>query len=259
MSDMGNLYGSYEEGERYLREQHYAMAAEEFWWCDRYFENGEFYSISKDMEEIGNSAGVQWREIMRKLPLLSMTSLRYKQGCQCLKSLWLHENKRELKKTKGGISQTDYEEYIALTNLVKELFDNDWSLSPQRMRALRRKGLRAKTPFRIPALPYKIATSVLAEETSVYLKSREFSHIFDATFAYKNMFSMITVLDTENGLNKACVFTRAADVSDDLLNGYAFDYFVISHNVQLSDFVLPDIMVDDDMDWNVSFQNITLK
>jgi len=244
MSDIGNLYGCYEDGERYLKEQKYAMAAEEFWWCEQYFENGEFYSISKGMDEMANSASLRWREIIQDLPLLSMTSLLYKRCCQCLRSLWLSDNRNELRKTKGGISRSEHEEYTALTSLLKETFDSDWRLSPQRTRALRRKSLRAETPFRIPTVPYRIAINALAEETKVYLKKQELSHIFEPTFAYEDMFSMITALNTENGRNEACVYSKSTDVSDYMLDGYAFDYYVISHNVQLSDFKLYCVNAD---------------
>jgi len=244
MSDIGNLYGCYEDGERYLKEQKYAMAAEEFWWCEQYFEHGEFYSGCKGIDEIANSASLRWREIIQDLPLLSMTSLLYKRCCQCLRSLWLSDNRNDLRKPKESFGRTDYEEYTALISLLNESFDRDWRLSPQRMRAVRRKSLRAETPFRLPTVPYRIATNALAEETMIYLKSQEFTHIFTPTFAYKDMFTMITVLNKENGRNEACVYSKSTDVSDYMLDGYAFDYYVISHNVQLSDFKLYCVNAD---------------
>ena len=43
MSDIGNIYGCYDEGEMYLKKLMPAKAAEAFWRCEQYFEHGELY------------------------------------------------------------------------------------------------------------------------------------------------------------------------------------------------------------------------
>ena len=94
MSDFGNIYGSFEAGENALKEKDYITAAENFWWTEQYFRQGEFPIYDADLQKMAETARNLRYEITRHhLFTAKLSKSTFVMGKQCTKQLWLHKYK----------------------------------------------------------------------------------------------------------------------------------------------------------------------
>ena len=233
MSDIGNLYGSYESAQEYEREGNLIMSAVEYWMCVQYYEHGEYpfmYDIS-----VGEKASAKLEKLLYRLPYAPLSKTTFIKGCQCKKMLWLYKNKYN-ERCVTAEQQKKYDRGHSIGLLAQALFKGGWDASVFTYQyAL--KSLQRRTPLQIPPPPYKIKQNLWIERTR-YFMNDNVPFIYEAAFAYDGIFAAVDILSKDGNAVTLYEVKSSFEVKDVHLHDCALQYYVLSKNLNIKDFFI---------------------
>lgn len=238
MSDIGNYNGSFESAEKLEANGNVLDAAIEYWMCTQYYEHGEFPVVPDT--SLGSKAGQKWKNLQSKLPYAPLSKTTFIKGCQCLKALWLYRNKYDQRVVTPDVQQKFKVGHI-IGELAQHLFPSGFDASLFSELQFRLESLQGRTPLRVPNLPYRLKQNLWLKQTQEAIERRS-QAIYEAAFTYDDVFAAVDILLTGDEGKIAYEVKSSYDVKDVYIHDCALQYYVMSHNIELTDMflVFPD-------------------
>lgn len=234
MSDIGNYYGSFESAEERAANGNLLEAAIDYWLCTQYYEHGEFPVIPDTSLE--TKASHKLKKLQSKLPYAPLSKTTFIKGCQCLKALWLYRNKYDQRYVPPEVQQKFKVGHI-IGELAQHLFPNGIDASLVETVQSQLRYLQTRTPLKVPSLPYRLKQNLWVKQTqeAINCKSKD---IYEAAFTYDYVFAAVDILHVAEEGYVAYEVKSSFDVKDVYIHDCALQYYVISHNINLTDMFL---------------------
>lgn len=257
MSDLGNYYGSFEAAQEYDKAGDIVMAATEYWMCVQYCEHGDFPYIPDLSLEA--KAERKLKKYLPKIPYAPLSKTTFIKGCQCPKALWLYRNKYDQRNVSKE-QQQKFDKGHIIGDLAQKLFPagHDASLFsyPKHIdRALEK--LQWKSPIKVPSLPYRLKQNIWLQQTEEAIM-KNVQDIYEAAFTYNDVFSAIDILHFDNNHNVAYEVKSSYEIKDVYIHDCALQYYVMSHNIKLHDFVIIYLDKEYVKSLNLEIKDITM-
>ena len=234
MSDIGRYYGSFESAQKHEEAGDVLMAAIEYWMCTQYADHGEFPMLP-DIS-LAKKASDKVKKLQSKLPYAPLSKTTFIKGCQCLKALWLYRNKYDQRYVSPEVQQKFKVGHV-IGELAQNLFPNGTDASSFDEIQSSLNSLQGRTPLQIPNLPYRLRQNLWLHQTQEAIK-RNNQDVYEAAFTFDDVFAAVDILHTDINGNVAYEVKSSFDVKDVYIHDSALQYFVMSHNIELSDMYL---------------------
>ena len=236
MSDFGNIYGSIEMAEDAMRRKDYVVAAEKFWWTEQYFEHGEFPIYDANLEGMAQSAGEQWRDIIKRhLTVAKLSKSTFVMGRQCVKQLWLHKYKYAERVVSDQL-QSAFNRGHSIGELAQHLFPRGKDASENMFHNFQRN-LQAKSPLPLAEMPYVLKQNLWIRNTKQLIDEKE-KYIYEASFVHNGVFAAIDFLECAEDGYIAYEVKSTDSVKDVYLTDASLQYYVISAHIPLKEFYI---------------------
>lgn len=208
---------SLRQAQEYEKHGFLALAAIEYLGYHEYFEESEF-PWGMDAET-ANYAHNKYYELLKKLPYAQLSKTSFIKGCQCPRALWLYKNKYD----EGRVTEEQKEKFrighiVGL--MAQKLFVDGKDASKY-----------------IKTDNFKLKQNLWIEQTRELIEDGK-ECVFEAAFSYDKVFAAVDILQCKEGSNIALEVKSSYDIKDVYIMDCALQYYVISHNVTLSDFFL---------------------
>ena len=234
MSDIGRYYGSFDLAKSYETDGDILMAAVEYWMCTQFADHGEFPVLPDT--SLATKAAIKTKKLQSKLPYAPLSKTTFIKGCQCLKALWLYRNKYDQRYVSPEVQQKFKVGHI-IGELAQHLFPGGYDASLFPDIQLKLQSLQVRTPLQVPNLPYRIRQNLWLRQTREGIKSNN-KDIYEAAFTYDDVFAAVDILHVNSNGNVAYEVKSSYDVKDVYIHDSALQYYVMSHNIGLSDMFL---------------------
>lgn len=236
MPDTANLLYYVENGNAALRDKDYLGAAIYFWEAIQCGEHGDFYGGVQTAMEAAKNAKCSFDNIRKKhFPPIALSKSAYIMGCQCVKQMWLNKYEYDCRQISKE-TQAKFDRGHTIGALAQQLFPNGIDASSDSASHFRDR-LQAKSPLLVPNLPFFLKSRTWAKKTTNLISGNE-RYIYEAAFINDSVFAAIDILSCDNGRNIAYEVKSSEAISDVYLDDCALQYYVINHNLRLSDFCI---------------------
>lgn len=234
MSDTIRYYNSFKAATDYEDEGNNLMAAVEYWMCTQFADHGEFPVLPDT--SLATKAAIKTKKLQSKLPYAPLSKTTFIKGCQCLKALWLYRNKYDQRYVSPEVQQKFKVGHI-IGELAQHLFPGGYDASLFPDIQLKLQSLQGRTPLQVPNLPYRIRQNLWLRQTREGIKSNN-KDIYEAAFTYDDVFAAVDILHVNSNGNVAYEVKSSYDVKDVYIHDSALQYYVMNHNIDLTDMFL---------------------
>ncbi len=254
MLDHGNFYGAYETACELLKIKQYANAAEFFWCAEMLFEceYGDNLDYLGKIESIVIDCHRHRMLLEHKMEMFSLSKTSFVNGLQCSKYLWLYYNNRKQLKVSTD-TQAKFDRGHKIGKLAQRLFPDGKSAEWTPVYSF--ESMHVPPSFKVPKIPYKITFNIWLENTRKMVAAKCDKSIYEAAFVYDKCFAAIDILEEKNGKFIAYEVKSMTEATDIVLFDCAYQYYVISHHIALSEFnlillnpELQDVSLDGNVD-----------
>ena len=234
MSDIGRYNACFDSAKEYEARGNHLMAAIEYWMCAQYGDHGEL-PVLPDVT-LASKALLKAKKLQAQLPYAPISKTTFIKGCQCIKALWLYRNKYDQRYVSPDVLQKFKVGHI-IGELAQHLFPGgyDASLFPEIQKRL--EILNGHTPLQIPNLPYRIRQNLWLQQTKGAI-DQNVQDIYEAAFTYDDVFAAVDILHKSANGYVAYEVKSSYDVKDVYIHDCALQYYVMSHNIDISEMFL---------------------
>ena len=234
MGDWSNLHLIKEATEEHYHKGDDILALVEYYWLDKICAYGEFPVFVNDFHKIWETAQNRFRELKAKVcPILSKTTFIH--GTQCEKKLWLYKN-RYSERTISPETQAAFDRGNMIGELAQKLFPGAIDINGEDNLLLKSYDYMY-IDNSCKALPFYLKQLLKVRFTKMELEKNK--ALFEAAFLYdENIFFAIDILSYEKGKRIAYEVKSSTEIKDIYIEDSALQYYVMSHNIQIDDFVL---------------------
>ena len=208
---------SLKKAQEYEKQDFLAFAAYEYRRYYEYFEESDFpWGMDADSARLANQ---KYYELLKILPYAQLSKSTFIKGCQCPRALWLYKNKFDQR----HVTEEQKEKFKRghrFGALVQELFPDGEDAS---------RGINSSS--------YRLKQNLWIEQTREFMEAG-IENVFEAAFSFDNVFAAVDILQCNKGSNIALEVKSGYDIKDVYIMDCALQYYVINHNVPLSDFFL---------------------
>lgn len=212
-----NLEINLKKAQEYEMQGFLAFAAFEYRRYYEYFEESDFpWGMDAASARLANQ---KYNELLKKLPYAQLSKSTFIKGSQCPRALWLYKNKFDQR----HITEEQKEKFKRghrFGALAQELFPNGEDAS---------RGINTDS--------YKLKQNLWIDQTREFMEAG-IENVFEAAFSFEKVFAAVDILQCNEGFNIALEVKSSYDIKDVYIMDCALQYYVISHNVPLSDFFL---------------------
>ncbi len=227
MGDTSGLYACFETAKKYFAEKDYLNAAIEAYWCRMYCMYGEPYGIS-DIKSYERVASKIYFNSIKRLRFSVLSKSMFIVGSQCEKALWLHKYKYKERKVSSE-TQHKFDRGHVVGKLAQHLFFGGVDASSIWCGECYVDNTKMSLPFHLKQQCWIAKTqSALPNNVPIY----------EAAFIYDDVFAAVDILIKSDKGFVAYEVKSSTAITETYLLDNALQYYVISHNIKLVDFVL---------------------
>lgn len=235
MSNEDRINDYYRTAQDLWRSKEYLRAAVSAYWCRMYCLHGEHCTLTaEELNKYSSEATDIYFKSLKMLPSAHLSKSMYVMGSQCEKALWLHKNKYSERRV-SAVTQEKFDRGHTIGELAQRLFPDGVDVSEYALseRMIDNSSL---------SLPFSLKQNIWLEDTGKAM--RQDNAIYEAAFTHNGVFAAVDILEKTEAGYVAYEVKSTSVITDTYIKDSALQYYVISHNVKLEDFVL--VHLDDE-------------